>query len=232
MPKKPRNLGDAPGRSGTEIAVEVLKMAVSPVPVFGGSVTAFIDLLVGPSLQKRHDEWIKQIADAVQEIAERLDDFDPHKLQENQVLITAVLTTSALAIKTHQSEKLDSFRRAIVNSVLPGAPEEFEQMTFLRFVDELTPLHVRMLRLLDDPGGWFDGHGIPRPDLMSAGLWAIFEPGLPALAGKREMSDLALMDLMSRSLTLHMTVGGMMSGSALWARRSSDFGRQFLAFIT
>ena len=207
-------------------------MGVSVVPVFGSPVAELIDLLIGPSLEKRRDEWIVQIRDAVQEISERLDGFDPRDLQNNEAFVTAVLTTSALALKTHQAEKLESFRHAIVNSVLPGAPEEFEQMTFLRFVDELTPTHVRMLTFLSDPVGWYERHGLQRPDLMTAGLWAVIEPALPELGGKHERSNQILSDLMARGLMMSSTIGGMMSGASLWVPRISEFGQQFLAFIT
>jgi hypothetical protein len=104
-------------------------------------------------------------------------------------------------------------------------------MTFLRFVDELTTTHVRMLTLLADPPGWFDRHGIPRPNVMAGGLWAVIEQALPELAGMENRSDQILTDLIARGLTVDFSIRGLISAPALWAQRISDLGRQFLDFI-
>ena len=190
------------------------------------------NIVIGPSLERRRQAWLDQIGQAVEELRERLEGFDPHDLEGNEAFVTTVLTISTLAIRTHQDEKLEAFRHAIVNSVLPGAPGEFEQMTFLRFVEELTPTHVRMLTLLADPAGWFDRHGIPRPDVMASGLFPVVELAIPELTGMQTRSDQILTDLITRGLTVNFSIGGVMTGPALWVARISDFGRQFLDFIT
>lgn len=72
-------------------------------------------------------------------------------------------------------------RSALVNSVLPDAPDEHEQLTSLRLIDGLTPLDARMLAVLADPDGWFDRY----PDLerlsfgLSSSLGALVEAALP-----------------------------------------------------
>jgi hypothetical protein len=81
-----------------------------------------------------------------------------------------VLPASTIAMRTDREEKLRMLRNALINAVLPGAPEEHEQITFLRFVDELTPAHVRMLAFLADPVRWFDQHGLQKPTYTAAGL--------------------------------------------------------------
>ena len=176
------------------------------------------------SVRRHHPRLIQRL----QELRERLEDFDPRDLQGNEAFVTTVLATSILAIKTHQAEKLESFRHAIVNSVLPGAPDEFEQMTFLRYIDELTPLHVRVLTLLDDPRGWFDRHGIPQPNFMSAGIGAVLDPGVPELGGRK---DQVLTDLGARGLTVG-TNPGVASADSIWSQHTTPLGRAFLAFIT
>lgn len=118
-----------------------------------------------------------------------------------------------------------------MNAVLPGAPEQHEQMTFLRFVDELTPLHIRMLAFLADPVKWFDDHGVEKPQFMSAGVSAILEKGLPELEGRRDVYDIAARDLEQRGLaspSLHV----MMTNAGIWSPRTSAVGNRFLAFVT
>jgi hypothetical protein len=48
-------------------------------------------------------------------------------------------------------------------------------------IDRFAPTHVRMLKLLSDPPGWFVRHGIPRPN-VSGPKTDIIEGGMPELA--------------------------------------------------
>ena len=42
-------------------------------------------------------------------------------------------------------------RNAVLNSVLPTAPDEDIQDLYFAFIDELTPTHMHLLTLLSDP---------------------------------------------------------------------------------
>jgi hypothetical protein len=175
------------------------------------------------------------LAEAVDELRERLDGFDPRELDGNEQFVSAVLAASTIAVKSHQREKLEMLRNALVNSLLPNAPDEHEQLTFLRLIDELTPLHVRMLSVLDDPEAWFDRH----PDLvkpsfgLSSSVAALIETALPELRDRRELYDGIGFDLDQRRLgggggSLHT----MMTASGAWSSRSTPLGQRFLTFIS
>lgn len=164
---------DLPGRSRAEIGAGLARAAISSVPLVGGAAAELFDLVLAPSLERRRDEWMGYLGEAVEELRERLDGFDPRDLEGNEQFVSSVLAASTLAMRTHQTEKLRMLRNAIVNSVLPGAPDDYEQMAFLRYVDELTPLHARVLAFVADPRGWFERHGIEQPTFMAAGLSTI-----------------------------------------------------------
>jgi hypothetical protein len=82
--------------------------------------------------------------------------------------------------------------------------------------------------LLDDPPGWFDRHGVPKPNFMSGGIAAILDPGMPELGGRR---DQVLADLSTRGLTV-ATSPGVASADSIWSQHTSALGRAFLTFIT
>lgn len=226
---------DLPGRSKAEIGAAIVRAGISSIPVAGGAAAELFDLVIGPSLERRKEDWFNYLADVVDELRERLEGFDPRDLDGNEQFVSAVLAASTVAVKSHQQEKLEMLRNALVNSVLPGAPDEHEQLTFLRLIDELTPLHVRMLAVLADPQGWFARHpDLEKPSFaFSSSLGALLEAALPELRDRRELYDGIGFDLDQRRLgggggSLH----SMMSASGAWSSRSTPLGQRFLAFIS
>lgn len=229
------DLPDVPGRSKAEVGAAIVRAGISSIPIAGGAAAELFDLVIGPSLERRKEDWLKYLAEAVDELRERLDGFDPRDLEGNERFVDAVLAASTIAMKSHQREKLEMLRNALVNSLLPHAPDEHEQLTFLRLIDELTPLHVRMLSVLDDPAGWFDRHpDLVRPSFgLSSSVAALIEAALPELRDRRDLYDGIGFDLDQRRLgggggSLHT----MMTASGAWSSRSTPIGQRFLAFIS
>ena len=106
------------------------------IPVAGPAVAALANYVIGPEIGKRRERWLHELGEVVRELEERMEDFDPRHLEGNEQFVSAA---SDAAMKTHYEEKLAMLRAALVNGVLEGAPDEHEQLLFIRFVDELTP---------------------------------------------------------------------------------------------
>jgi hypothetical protein len=101
---------------------------------------------------------------------------------------------------------------------------------FLRYLDEFTPSHLRLLAFLDDPGGAYDSRGIPKSTLMMGGRSHLLEDAFPEFAGRRGIYDPLVSDLECAGLAnagLHVTV----TGGGLWQSTTTARGKQFLAFI-
>lgn len=130
---------------------------------------------------------------------------------------------SQVALRTHQTEKLDALRNAILNVAQDQAPEEAVQHLFFNFVDFFTELHLRILRVFQAPS--------PPPNMSMGGLSNVLEFNIPELANRREIYDQFWKDLYSRGLVntegLHIT----MSGNGLAAQRTTALGNAFLEFI-
>lgn len=69
--------------------------------------------MIGPSLERRKEEWFNYLADAVDELRERLDGFDPRDLDGNEQFVSAVLAATTIAMKSHRQEKLEMLRNAL-----------------------------------------------------------------------------------------------------------------------
>jgi hypothetical protein len=216
-----------------DIARDVGRAAVSLVPVVGGPAQVVFENVFTAPLEKRKQAWLEQLAIAVEELQARIKDLTPEKLAENEVFVTVTMQASQIALRNHQQSKLDALRNAVVNSALPNSPEENEQLIFLRLVDQLTPLHVRVLSLLNDPASWMAVNNMQNPGWGMGGVSTVVEYCLPEVRGRKETYEQVVRDLQSEGLlsqgqflNVTMTGGGMLQS------RSTERGKQFMKFIS
>lgn len=225
QPEPPRQ-----GRT-TAALLTLAEAAISAVPIVGGPVAALLTAGVGEVVNRRLTEWFADVAEAVEQLAARVDDVQPEHLAQNEAFTDAVMTAARTVEKTSEQEKLDALRNAVLNSVMPGAPDADVRASFFAMVDDLTPSHLRLLALFDDPSGWFDTHldlVRPQPSLMSSRRQLV-DAALPALAG--EVGESFVADLSSRRLINAGSLGTTMSAQGIWDRVTSSYGRLFLAFV-
>ena len=156
------------------------------------------------------------------ELEQRGVDIDA--LPNNERFISTVMHASQLALRTHQKEKLAALRNVIANAAQGQSPEEALEHMFLDFIDSLSDLHIRILRLFQNP--------TPPPNLSMGGLSEVLGYNMPELRGHRELYDQFWRDLYSRGLVntdgLHTT----MSGAGLSQKRTTGLGDHFLDFIS
>ncbi len=218
QPEPPRQ-----GRT-TAAILTLAEAAISAVPIVGGPVAALLTAGVGEVVNRRLTEWFADVAEAVEQLAARVDDVQPEHLAQNEAFTDAVMTAARTVEKTSEQEKLDALRNAVLNSVMPGAPDADVRASFFAMVDDLTPSHLRLLALFDDPSGWFDTHldlVRPQPSLMSSRRQLV-DAALPALlcdlalipAGERRASSPAVASVL-------VSAGHFADGGQPSARRRS-----------
>lgn len=207
------------------------RAAISSIPFVGGAALEFFNALVSPSLEKRRQRWMEEIADALRKL-EAQKGVSLDQLRDNQQFVTIVMQASQAAIRNHQEEKLQALRNAILNSALPNPLEESLQIMFLNFIDAFTVWHIKILYLFQDPTRWAKEHNHKLPDYSSGALSHILEAAFPELENRREFYDQVWRDLVARGLVTTDSLHGMMTGSGLMAQRTSEIGNQFLRFIS
>ncbi|MGC4864744.1 hypothetical protein ACLQ3B_04820 [Micromonospora sp. DT53] len=204
------------------------EMAISFVPVAGSALQVAFNELAGRRLADRRTRWLNDLAAKVHELEEQVGDFA--QLIGEDAFMDAVTTAAQIADRTSRAEKLEVLRNAVVNSVMPNAPDVDTQQLFFDMIDRFTPTHVRMLQLLSDPPGWFDRHGVPRPNSSMGPKTGIIEAGMPELAGRRDLIDRYAGSLTTAGL-INQSLTGMMTENGLWAPATTPLGVEFLAFI-
>ncbi len=204
-----------------------MKGAISAVPIAGGAAAELFALIVAPPIERRRDRWLEYVAEAVREIEARVAGLTPEQLSHNETFVSTLLHATQIASRNHQEEKLQALRNAIVGAALPDAPVETMQRMFLNYVDDLTPWHLRILSFFNDPSA--SGTRI----VTSAGsLSQLLEVAVPELRGQREFYDQVVRDLESRGLMVHGGIHGMMTASGMLASRTTNWGKEFLQFIS
>ena len=73
----------------------------------------------------------------------------PSHLANDEQFTTFVVQASLAAFKTHQAIKLGALRNALVNSYNRTEREAEVGLQYLRYIDELSPTHLKLLSTID-----------------------------------------------------------------------------------
>ena len=201
------------------------KAGLAAIPLVGGTAAELVQFLVGSPLESRQTVWMDHIADLLRRLqAER--GVTVESLRDNPTFIDAVLKASNLAVRTSSELKRKALQAALAHMALSPAEDSIGREMFLRFIDEFTETHIRILAALGDPGGWAREHGIRLEGMSPA---QVLEQCLPELRGKRELYDQLWADLVGRGLVSLTNLHVMMSD--VGGSKATPLGLKFLAFI-
>lgn len=211
----------------------LVKAALSALPIAGGPAAELFATIIAPPLARRRDEWLQALADGIGALQEKIAGFDVGSLSNNEAFVSVALQASRAAIQTHQTEKLEALRNAVLNVAAGRAPAEDEQTMFLGYVETLTAWHLRMLKFFENPMGMAAARGARTDYSIAGSLSQPLHDVYPDLRDRRDFYDQITRDLASRGFlnssadVLHT----MMTGSGMNAKRTTEIADRFLAFI-
>lgn len=175
---------------------EALEKSIEQVPVAGPITNFIVSRFWVPSASRRLEEWLKEFAD----------DFDRHcagcsieNIVKDEAFISASIQVARIVVSTHQREKLDYLRNALLNIAIGKGVGEVKQQIFLNAIEVFTPAHVKILNLI-----WrslspdWDQHSVPLP--LRTYSRAI-ELLVPEVKGQPAIIAALLADLRNRGLT-------------------------------
>lgn len=215
---------------GAHLAARVI---LSSIPGFGGAAKELFNYVIAPPLAKRQVEWMDSIAIRLTELEQQVADFKIEPLSNNENFISSVFYATTIAIRSHQEEKLEALRNAVLNTAITGKVEDNLSHMFLNCIDDLTPLHLLVLKYFESPTEWLKKKGTSIPDYVAGGAMTIFDHAFPELAGNRDLTKQIVSDLSVRGLAFDWDSMNVMVGkNGMVASRITPLGRQFLAFIS
>jgi hypothetical protein len=207
----------------------LVKGAVGAVPVAGSFLAEIVGVLYRQPIDKRREEWLRDVASALNEIRAKQEDLSPEKLAQNEEFTTVLHRATESAVRTHEASKRRMLRNALVSSALPSPPDLDKQLFFLRLVEELTPNQVLVLAFYADPKGWFARRDRKPQEFYSAGRDAALEQAYPGLKETPHFQELVIADLERRALLGGLS--GMVTGRSVYDAITKPLGREFLDYV-
>ncbi|HBX67279.1 MAG: hypothetical protein CL670_07215 [Balneola sp.] len=131
---------------------KALKLKSSFVPG-GTKVYDAFTALVQPTYEKRKDEWLNIL---MYDLVRRQEDglISLEELSKNEEFVTIVTKATLLAQQNHQKEKIEALKNIVLNStewLSKGKPIFDWSHRFLMIVDEISPLHILLLKTFQYP---------------------------------------------------------------------------------
>ena len=213
-------IGKLPKREASDVLHTLAKAGIAALPLAGGSLNELLSLVLVPSLEKRRDKWLDDMAEAFRVLEAKVEDFKVENLRGNEAFVSVVMHSSQIALRNHQKEKLEALRNAVLNAALPDAAEQDLQHMFLTFVDSFTPRHLRLLKCLDESKVIYS-----EKDL---------DGFFPELKDQQDFYSQIIRDLHSCGLTTLLSPSDdtVVDRHRIFDQNVTDLGKKFLHFIT
>ena len=211
----------------------VVTAGLNAVPFVGGSLASLIDDYIPKRKEERLREFLRDLAEDVQQIQDRLDESSKDHVRTDEF---AYLIEKSFrgAMESYQKEKIEAYRAILVNSLLPNAPDEDRKLFFVSLVDALTPLHFRIMRILRDPEGYdaATGNRVGAGGGLSTSRKEILQKLMPEY--EADLLEATWRDLNVRGVVTTDSLGGMITdrGISQMARLLTPVGKQFVGFVT
>lgn len=141
-----------------------IRAGLSTAPFLGGPLTEFFSIVIAPPLEQRRDAWMIEIYSRLKLLERQDEQFKIENLAKNEIFVSTLLYATQAAMRTHQQEKLNALRNAVINTAKMPSAEENSQLMFLNLIDRYTPVHLILLQLLDNPEQFGKRSGITIAD--------------------------------------------------------------------
>lgn len=211
-----------------EIEYRIIRAAASGVPIFGGAFQELLDVAIGSPLQKRREDWFNSVGEVLQDVCNRVEGLSPEALGENEVFLSVVANATAIAMRNHRTEKLEALKNIVANTAAGYSLDDVLLNTFLDLIDRLSPLHIVVLRINDNPANFPEIIAVGK-SLMAGSFRHLIKAALP------KCTDPVLNQVEADLTSAGLIDGGgnvMMSGGGLMNSHTTPRGKAFVKFIS
>jgi len=144
-----REPGSPPATSYIDRLHSLMRGTFGSAPIGGGLAAELFGMFVVSPYQRRLQGWFESVADRLKAL-EGKQEISLAELAENEVFVSTLMQATQAAVRTHREEKIFLLRHAVLAAAV-GFPVSADlQSVFIRYVDELTPVHFVLLGFIHD----------------------------------------------------------------------------------
>lgn len=125
-------------------AYRVLMAIAGSVPVASGAVTEIVNSFISSPLEVRRGEWLSALTNAVNYILSQLNKTE-NEVAQNKLLISAILRSSDIAIRTSDDEIHKVLIEGIISSAKNQSLDESRIAIYYSTIAKLTSLHLKLI---------------------------------------------------------------------------------------
>lgn len=105
-------------------------------------------LLLAPPLERRKEAWLEGLYGRLKRMEEQVAGFHFEDLEHNEVFVSAAVQATRAAMATHQQDKPEYLRNALLNIALGKGPSDELQQVFVGAVEVFSASHIKILNVL------------------------------------------------------------------------------------
>jgi hypothetical protein len=218
---------EIPQREPLDYVQTAVKTALASIPQWWAAPAAEIfSLMFASPIERRRDEFMEDVVWVIRETAARVDGLQPEKLAQNEAFVSAMLQAARIAMSTHQRDKREYLRNALLNIALGRGLDEVKQQIFLNAIEAFSPAHVKALDVIRGRKIPWDQNSVslPQRDYGSA-----IQVVVPELKGQDSLIQSVLTELRNRGFS---NLSGPNSPFPQGAPATiSNLGVEFLNFV-
>ena len=209
--------------------LSVVKAAVNAIPYAGGPLGSLLSDYLPNSVEKRKTEFLEKLGRDLEAVQDRIQ----NDVVSREYFISTFMQSFRRALENHQEEKVSAFRAIVVNTAIDQNPKEDEITAFISITDRLTPLHLKLLKILSNPQASIDLNEVAKSRFESismGGISTLFEMLLSEYP--TDLVGVAFYDLYTMGLQNTERGGVTMSKNGIVSKRTTDFGDRYLRYIS
>lgn len=210
-----------------------VRAGLSTVPFLGGPLAEFFSMVIAPPLEKRRDAWMIEIFTRLKKLEAQIEGFKIENLTTNENFISTLFYATQIAMRSHQQEKLEALRNAVINSISMPTVDENLQLMFLNLIDRYTPWHLKLLQFADNPRKYGESLGVKYTPGFGGSFGSVIETTFSELKDERKFYDQIVKELISDGLLqegVYLHAG--MTEQGMFASRTTDMSKKFIQFIS
>lgn len=215
-----------------DYALSVGKAMIGSVPLVGSAASELLSLVISEPISKRRDEWMIKLYEELKTLEEVVNGFRIENLKYNEQFVTVVLNATQLAVRNHSEEKLSALKNACINTALKINTNEDKQLIFLKYVEELIPLDIKILYHFMDPKERCIEKSINISSYFMGSPLTVFYDCNKDGNIDSNLVKMRVDNLISKNLLNNFSYNASCTSDGMLSSRLSDLGKEFMEYIT